>query len=80
MKRQPNGRFRGANSAAVLTDEVLRARWVEAETLRLKTMGFSFQEIAEHRTGCAWDQSPTRGYSGRRLLPAPLRDLETGRL
>jgi hypothetical protein len=47
MKRQPNGRFRGVKQAVVLTDGVLRAGWVGAETLRLKTMGFSFEEIAE---------------------------------
>jgi len=47
MKRQPDGRFRGANRPAVLTGEVMRARWIEAETLRLKTVGFSFQEIAD---------------------------------
>ena len=58
MKRQPNGRFRGANRAAVLTDEVLRARWVEAETLRLKTMGFSFQEIAEQIVRVAHGTNP----------------------
>jgi len=46
MKRQPNGRFRGAKQPVVLTDSLLRAGWVGAETLRLKTMGFSFEQIA----------------------------------
>jgi hypothetical protein len=47
MKRQPNGRFRGARQAVVVTEGVLRARWIEAETLRLKVMGFSFEETRE---------------------------------
>ena len=46
MKRQPNGRFRGAKQPVVLTDSLLRAGWVGAETLRLKTMGLSFEQIA----------------------------------
>jgi len=31
----------------VVSEAVLRARWVEAETLRLKQMGLSFEAIAE---------------------------------
>lgn len=50
MRRQPDGRFRGAKQSVVVRGEVLRARWVEAEALRLKIMGLSFEEIAEQIT------------------------------
>jgi len=47
MKRQPDGTFRGTRQAAIVSNAILRARWVQAETLRLKIMGFSFDEISE---------------------------------
>jgi hypothetical protein len=31
----------------VISEAILRARWVEAETIRLKRMGLSFDEISE---------------------------------
>ena len=34
----------------VVSEAVIRARWVEAETLRLKQMGLSFEAIAEQIT------------------------------
>jgi hypothetical protein len=47
-KRQPNGTWRSARQPVVMSVEVLRARWVEAETIRLKCIGLtSFDAIAE---------------------------------
>ena len=50
MKRQPGGTWRGTKQAMVVSEAVLRARWVEAETLHLKRMGFAFEAIAEQIT------------------------------
>jgi hypothetical protein len=50
MKRQPDGTWRNARSPVVASLDILRARWVEAEVLRLKTMGLSFEEMAEQIT------------------------------
>jgi len=50
MKRQPNGTWRNARRPVVVSDAVRRARWVEAETVRLKHMGLSFDAIAEQIT------------------------------
>lgn len=47
MKRQPDGRFRGNRQAVIVRADFLRARWMEAEIVRLKTLGFSYQQIAE---------------------------------
>jgi hypothetical protein len=46
-KRQPDGTWRGTRQAAVISEAVLKARWVEAETIHLKRMGLSFDAIAE---------------------------------
>jgi hypothetical protein len=50
MKRQPDGTWRSTRQAVVVSETVLRARWVEAETLHLKRMGLSFEAIAEQIT------------------------------
>jgi len=50
MKRHPNGTWRGARQPVVVSEAVLRARWVEAETIHLKRMGLSFDAIAEQIT------------------------------
>jgi hypothetical protein len=50
MKRQPDGRWRNARKAVVVSEAVLRARWIEAETVRLKHMGLAFDAIAEQIT------------------------------
>ena len=50
MKRQPDGRWRNARKAVVVSEAVLRARWIEAETIHLKRMGLSFDAIAEQIT------------------------------
>ncbi len=50
MKRQPDGRWRNARRAVVMSEAVLRARWVEAETINLKRIGLTFDAIAEQIT------------------------------
>ena len=50
MKRQPDGRWRNARKAVVVSEAILRARWIEAETVRLKHMAVSFDAIAEQVT------------------------------
>ena len=50
MKRHPDGRWRNARSAVVVSEAILRARWVEAETLHLKRIGLSFDAIADQIT------------------------------
>ena len=50
MKRQPDGRWRNARGAVVVSEAILRARWVEAETIHLKRMGLPFEAIAEQIT------------------------------
>jgi hypothetical protein len=50
MKRQADGRWRSAGQPTVVSEAVLRARWIEAETLRLKQMGLSFDAIADQIT------------------------------
>lgn len=47
MKRQPNGRWRGTRQAVVASETVLRARWIEAETIHLKRIGLTFDAIAD---------------------------------
>jgi hypothetical protein len=47
MKRQPDGRWRNARKAVVVSEVILRARWVEAETIHLKRIGLSFDTIAD---------------------------------
>jgi hypothetical protein len=48
MKRHPDGRWRNAQKAVVVTEAILRARWIE--TVRLKHMGLAFEAIAEQIT------------------------------
>ena len=50
MKRQPDGRWRNARKAVVVSETILKARWIEAETIHLKRMGLSFDAIAEQIT------------------------------
>jgi hypothetical protein len=50
MKRQPDGTWRGARQAVAASETVLRARWVETETIQLNRMGLSFEAIAEQIT------------------------------
>jgi hypothetical protein len=50
MKRQPDGRWRNTREAVVVSEAVMRARWIEAETIHLKKMGLSFDAISEQIT------------------------------
>jgi hypothetical protein len=50
MKRHPDGRWRNTKEAVVVSEVILKARWVEAETIQLKRMGLSFEAIAEQIT------------------------------
>jgi hypothetical protein len=50
MKRNPDGTIRNNNKPAILTVNFMRARWIEAEVLRLRQMGFSFDDIATQVT------------------------------
>jgi len=47
--RHPDGKFRGRSPTKVGAN-TLRARWVEAEVLRVKRLGLSFEAIAEQIT------------------------------
>lgn len=64
MKRQADGRWRRPGQPMVVPEAVLRARWVEAETLRLKQMGLSFEAIAEQITRVGLGQAAP-------LIPLP---------
>lgn len=46
--RNSDGTIRRANKPKQVTNRSLVARWVEAESLRLKVMGMSYQAIADH--------------------------------
>jgi len=48
--RNSDGTLRRSNAPAKLTDRSLIARWVEAETVRLKREGFAFTAIAAYIT------------------------------
>lgn len=48
--RNPDGRFRNNNKPIVLSNDMLRARWLEGEVLRLKRLGFSYEAIAQQVT------------------------------
>jgi len=50
MKRHPDGRWRNTRKAVVVSEAILRARWIAAETISLKRMGLSFDAIAEQIT------------------------------
>jgi hypothetical protein len=47
MKRQPDGTWRNTKQPVVASEAVVKARWIEAETIHLKRMGLSFDAIAE---------------------------------
>ena len=49
-KRNFDGTFRNGNKPRTATVRTMRARWVEAEGLRLKQMGMSYEAIATHIT------------------------------
>ncbi|MGH7780589.1 MAG: hypothetical protein ACREQR_12260 [Candidatus Binataceae bacterium] len=47
MRRHPDGTWRGTHRPTVVSAAVLRARWIEAETLHLKRIGLTFDAIAD---------------------------------
>jgi hypothetical protein len=57
MKRQPDGKWRSSRQAMVVSAAVLRARWVEAETIHLKRIGLSFEAIADQITRIGRNQA-----------------------
>lgn len=50
MSRSSDGRFCNHNEPVKLTDNTLRARWLEGEVLRMKRLGFSYEAIAQQIT------------------------------
>jgi hypothetical protein len=50
MKRNTDGTWRNARRAVTVSETILRARWIEAETIHLKKMGLSFDAIADQLT------------------------------
>lgn len=50
MKHQPDGKWRGPRQAVVVSKAVLRARWIEAQTINLKRIGLTFDAIADQIT------------------------------
>lgn len=48
MKRNPDGTFRNARRAVVLSDRFVRGRWVIGEIIRCKGTGLSMAAIAVH--------------------------------
>src|SRR5690349_21909671 len=50
MKRHLDGTWRNARRPAMVSEAVMRARWVEAETIHLKRIGLTFDAIAEQIT------------------------------
>ena len=47
MPRNPDGRFRAANKAAVITTELIISRWVEGEIVQLRFLGLSFVNVRQ---------------------------------
>ncbi len=58
MKRNPDGTWRNARRAIVVSSRIIVARWVTAEILRCKQTGLSMAAIAVHigRVGQAQEQ------------------------
>jgi hypothetical protein len=58
MKRNPDGTWRNARHAIVVSNRLIVARWVSAEILRCKLGGLSMAAIAVHigRVGQAQEQ------------------------
>jgi hypothetical protein len=58
MKRNPDGTWRNARRAVVLSDRFVRGRWVTGEIVRCKRTGLSMAAIAVHirRVGQSQEQ------------------------
>jgi hypothetical protein len=71
MKRQLDGRWRAPRQPLAPSTTVLRARWIEAETVRLKQMGLSFEAIAEQITRIGRGQAqPIVAIPDKIMFPA----------
>ena len=64
MKRNPDGTWRNTRRPILASPEFLRSEWIKAEALRLKTMGLSFDQIAEQITQVG---QGTRAGDGHRI-------------
>ena len=74
MKRHADGTWRNSNKPIVVSVEVQRARFVEAETLHLKKMGLSFQDIADQITSIGRGQAqPMTKIAEGIIFPADYR-------
>jgi hypothetical protein len=72
-KRNADGTFRSARKALRVSERIRIARWVEAQTLRLKRLGLSFDAIAEQITKVGRGEARGTGDDARRgHLPARL--------
>lgn len=49
-KRQSDGKFRGNKTPTLVSESVLRSRWIEQETIALKRVGLSFDAISDQIT------------------------------
>ena len=45
-KRQPDGTWRGNKTPTLVSESILRSRWIEQETIALKRIGLSFDAIS----------------------------------
>jgi hypothetical protein len=57
-KRNTDGSFRNIHRPKEFTARSVIARWIEAETYRLKIAGMTFSEIANHVIGVAQKRDP----------------------
>ncbi len=48
--RNPDGRFRNHNKPLVLSAKMLLSQWLEGEVVRLKFLGFRYEDIAQQIT------------------------------
>jgi len=71
MDRNADGTWRNNRKPVAVSEAVLRARWVEAETVHLKKMGLSFEAIADQitRVGRGQAQSMVEVPLGVTFLP-----------
>ena len=71
MKRQLDGTWRNARRPLMVSEAVLRARWVEAETIHLKRIGLTFDAIADQITRIGRGQAqPIAAIPGAVTFPA----------
>jgi hypothetical protein len=58
MKRNPDGTWRNTRQPVVVSPELFRARWLQSEVTRLKTMGLTFEDIAAQISRVGRGQAP----------------------